>query len=257
MRGDRAVSDLIAFVIVFSLIITSVGITYTYGLSTLNEYQEDEQKRNAERAFIALSDNLGDIEDRQVEGRSGELRLSGGTISVQEDTRINVSAPNWNRSFRGVGALTYEYEDTRIEYESGAVFRRDGDNRRVMLSEPEFQCSGSHAVVSIVSLSESEETAYSSDGTAQVIAELDRRYLRYPLNRSTTASSDTASVDYVDVTVDSSKTEGWSDYFEDEEGWRDQNDADPDEETFRCGEDDSEDVDLYVRQTVIDIRFIG
>lgn len=257
MRENRAVSDMIAFVIVFSLIITSVGITYTYGLSTLTDYQEDEQKRNAERAFVTLSDNLGDIEDRQVQGRSGELRLSGGTISVQEDTRFNVSAPNWNRSFGAVGALTYEYEDTRIEYESGAVFRRDGDSRRAMLSDPEMQCSGSHAVVSIVTLSAPEETAYSSDGTAQVIAELDRRYMRYPINRTTTTTSDTAAVDYVNVTVNSSKTAGWGDYFEDE-GWDDQNNTDGDKVTFRCGtEDGNKDIDLYVRQTVIEVRFIG
>ena len=254
MRGNRAVSDMIAFVIVFSLIITSVGITYTYGLSTLDEYQEGEQKRNAERAFVALSDNLGDIEDRQVQGRSGELRLSGGTVSVQEDTQVNVTAPNWNRSFGEVGALTYQYEGTRIEYESGAVFRRDGDSRRVMLSEPEFQCSGSHAVVSIVTLSTPDGTAFSSDGTAQVIAELDRRYLRYPLNRSVTSSSDTAAVDHVNVTVNSSKTEGWSDYFE-EAGWVAQG-ATGDEITYRCAPDSGQ-LDLYVRQTVIEIRFIG
>ncbi|NHN49586.1 hypothetical protein G9464_18615 [Halostella sp. JP-L12] len=255
MRGtDRAVSDMIAFVLVFSLIITSVGITYTYGLSTLTGYQEDEQKRNAERAFVALSDNLGDIEDRQVQGRSGELRLSGGTISVQEDTQFNVSSPNWNQSFDRVGALTYEYEGTRIEYESGAVFRRDGDNRRAMLSEPEIQCSDSHAVVSIVSLSTPEETAYSSDGTAQVVAELDKRYLRYPLNRSTTTSSDTASVDYVNVTIDSSKTEAWGDYFEDE-GWTHE-ETDGNRVTYQCAPDSGQ-IDLYVRQTEIHIRFIG
>lgn len=258
MRGDnRGVSDMIAFVIMFSLIITSVGLTYTFGYSALTDYQEGEQKRNAERAFVALSENLGDIEDSQVNGRSGELRLSGGSISVEEGTDITVTgnqtgADNWSRSFDDVGSLTYEFEGTRVEYESGAVFRQDDGNRRVMLSTPEIQCSDTHATVSVVKL-RSDGSTFTSDGTVQVKGELQRSYLRYPMNRT---GADDPSVSHVDVRIDSTKTEAWADYFEDTD-WR-QVSASGDSVTYRCGRDDgNEEMDLYVRQTLVRIEFIG
>lgn len=253
IETERGVSDMIAFVIIFSLIITSVGITYTFGFSTLSDYQAEEQKRNGERAFIALSHNLGDIEGGQVQGRSGELRLSGGTISVQDDTTFNVSTGDWNRSFGTAGALTYQYEGTSIQYENGAVFRRDGDGSRVMLSEPEMQCSDSHAVISVVTLTH-DGGALSSDGTVQVIGELQSRYLWYPENR--TGSNDVATVDHVNVTVESSGTHGWESYFEDEDGWNHVSSSD-DEITYRCGTMGGDDIDLYVRQTLVKIEFIS
>ncbi len=249
-ESDRAVSDMIAFVIVFSLIITSVGITYTYGYSTLTDYQEDEQKRNAERAFVALSNNIGDMEGRHIEGRSGELRLAGGTISVEKDTEITVEAPSWSMPTRTAGALTYEFEDTRIEYENGAVFRRDGDNRRVMLSEPEYQCTDSHATVSVLTLDAPNSAGLSSDGTVQVIGKLEKRYLHYPQNRTGTNST---SVDNVRVTVDSSSTEAWEEYFN-ENGW--DVSASGSSITAKC-EPSSGQIDLYVRETRIDITFIN
>jgi hypothetical protein len=248
---ERGVSDMIAFVIIFSLIITSVGITYTFGFSTLSDYQEEEQKRNGERAFIALSHNLGDIEGDQVPGRSGELRLSGGTISVEEDTTINVSTGDWSRSFRTTGALTYRYEGTSIEYENGAVFRGDGDGSRVMLSEPDMQCSDSHAAVSVVTLRH-DGGAFSSDGTVQVIGELQSRYLWYPENR--TGGNDVTSVDHVNVTIESNGTDGWESYFRDEDGWTHVSSSD-NEITFQCGAG-SGNIDLYVRQSLIQIEFI-
>ncbi|WP_121822819.1 DUF7289 family protein [Halostella salina] len=257
MRGtDRGVSDMIAFVIIFSLIITSVGITYTFGYSNLTDYQEYEQQRNAERAFVALSNNVGEIEDTHVEARASELRLAGGTLSVSDDTRVAVSTPKRQvMGSRGVGQLTYEYEGTTVAYENGAVFRNGGGSRHIMLSEPRYQCGDSHAMVSVVELLNAENGSLSSDGTAQVLAELDKSSLRYPVNRT---GENTTEVDYVDVTVESEKAEAWSDYFgDDSNGWEIV-DSNGDEIEVRCGEDgDGDSIDLYVRQTRIDVEYFA
>ncbi|WP_135819976.1 DUF7289 family protein [Halostella litorea] len=258
MRGtDRGVSDMIAFVIVFSLIITSVGITYTFGYSTLTDYQENEQKRNAERAFVALSDNIGDIESTHVEARSGELRLSGGTLSVENETDVTVHSPTWNLSNgsknsltnRSVGSFVYEYEGTQISYENGAVFRQDGDGRAIMLSEPEYRCGESYAMVSVVEV-QTSGGALSADGTAQIRAESGKSSgLRYPENR--TGTKNNATVENVSVTVESDKPEAWSDYFEDD--WDVSGTGN--ERTFTCEPDSGDTIDVYVRVTIINIDY--
>jgi len=259
MRGtDRGVSDMIAFVIVFSLIITSVGITYTFGYTTLSDYQEGEQKRNAERAFVALSNSVGEIESGRIEARAGELRLAGGTVSVENDTVLTVSSPGWNLS-NGTEArlanqptrsFVYEYEGTTVEYENGAVFRQDGDGRHIMLAEPEYQCGDSYASVSIVQLLPSDG-ALSSDGTVQVLAQQESSVLLYPVNR--TGSND-ATVDHVTVTVQSDKAEAWEDYFGDD--WAVTGTGD--ERTFTCDDPGGTgEIDLYVRKTRISIDYFA
>ena len=261
MRGtDRGVSDMIAFVIVFSLIITSVGITYTFGYSTLSDYQEDEQKRNAERAFVALSNNVGEIESGQIEARAGELRLAGGRLSVEDDTQITVSSPSWSLSNGTEARLSnqtarsfvYEFEGTKVEYENGAVFRQDGDGRHIMLAEPEYRCGDSYASVSIVQFLPNDG-ALSSDGTVQVLAEQENAVLLYPANR--TGTND-ATVDHVTVTVQSDKAEAWEEYFDDT-GWT-VVDGSGQERTFKCEPDGgSNQIDVYVRKTRISIDYFA
>ena len=259
MRGtDRGVSDMIAFVIVFSLIITSVGITYTFGYTTLSDYQEGEQKRNAERAFVALSNNFGEIESGRIEARAGELRLAGGRLSVENDSVITVSSPSWDLS-NGTEArlanqptrsFVYEFEGTSVEYENGAVFRQDGDGRHIMIAEPAYRCGESYASVSIVQFLP-RGGALSSDGTVQVIAQQESSVMLYPVNR--TGTND-AAVDHVNVTVESDKAEAWEGYFGDD--WDVTGTGD--ERTFTCGDPgSSDDIDLYVRKTRISIEYFA
>jgi len=253
---DRGVSDMVAFILVFSLIITSVGITYTYGYTTLTDYQENEQTRNAERAFVVLSDNIGEIESSHVEARTGELRLAGGTLSVENGTSIAVNAttgtgpdPYEVMDPRTIGSLTYDYEGTTIEYENGAVFRQDGDGRYIMLTEPRYQCGESYAVVSVVELIPVTDGSLSSEGTVQIRSELNTARLRYPVNR--TGGNNTA-VDNVTVTVDSDKDEAWKEYFEDT-GWE-EGATTADGTEYTC-EASTGDIDLYVRQTRINVEY--
>ena len=78
MRGDeRAVSDVLAFIIVFSIIITSVALVYGTGFSSLDQVREGEQKANAERAFEAIAYSMDDIETGAATRRGGSLELGG------------------------------------------------------------------------------------------------------------------------------------------------------------------------------------
>jgi len=150
VRDDRSVSDVLAFVLVFSIIITSVGLVYSVGFSSLSDFQESEQKTNAARAFDAFSSVFDDVEEGRAVARNGELRLRGGTIQLSRESEFNISVRDsggtslWNGT-NTTGSLLYTADGTTIGYGNGGVFRQDGDTS-AMINEPSFLCEGGRAV---------------------------------------------------------------------------------------------------------------
>jgi len=152
---DRAVSDVLAFIIVFSIIITSVAITYTIGFGALKDAQAGEQSRNAERAMEALGTNFEAVERGEAESRAGQLALRGARMDVQDESSINVTVVNGSNSSStgdlSMRSLTYEQDDTELAYQGGGVFRAD-DGASVLVQEPQMRCSDDRAVVTVVQL---------------------------------------------------------------------------------------------------------
>jgi hypothetical protein len=87
---DRAVSETISFVLVFSLVVASVGTVYAVGVTELESTRDAERVENAQRAFDVLADNLRDV----VEGapsRGTEVKLSEATLRSADDASMNVT----------------------------------------------------------------------------------------------------------------------------------------------------------------------
>lgn len=240
--GERAVSDVLAFVLVFSIIITSVGLVYSIGFSSLSDFQEAEQKTNAARAFDAFSAVFDDIQEGRAVARNGELRLNGGTIQLSRESEFELRVEDssggtvWSET-RTTGSLQYSVDGTTIGYENGAAFRKDGD-AAAMLNEPSFLCQGDRAVVSLVVLVSNGVSNQSGDGNVMVRAQQNRSTVLY----STRAGS--SSADSVNLSLSNSEFgDAWGRYLE-ANGWTDHGSGE-----YGCGADT-----IVVRVTVIGIE---
>lgn len=246
---DRAVSEVIAFVLTFSIIITSVGVVSAVGFSVLQGVQEDEQALNAQRGFQTLADSFGEIDRGHAPSRSGEISLSDGVVFTRTgsasnstlDVEIGISGPN--RTYANdVGTLLYrsEGEQTTIGIQSGAVFRKDKfSDRAVMVQSPSFACTDDVAIVSLV-VFESDTNVRGGDGTVQITAS----------EQSSTLLWANSSAQNVTVEYGGNRfNESWAGYFEDEEGWS-ENGGSAICEVGGSGT-------VIVRRTVIEINFVG
>ena len=250
MRDDeRAVSDVVAFVLVFAVIIGSVGLISVTAFSSMESLQEGEQMKNAERGVGALADNFNDVlRYDAIEERSGELSLREGTVRTGSDSpTVNVTV--WDEdgvtsNETTLGQFTYERGGTTIAYEGGGVFRgQDGGD--VLLERPQIKCEdGGAAVVSLVAIDADQRSLQSHDGQEFTVVE-DREHP----NR--TAETFTDDVENVTVTVEGTDFEnGWesvfSDWGEDDEErtWDDGN------EEWSCEADR-----VTVRIVVVDLEF--
>jgi hypothetical protein len=235
----RAVSDAIGFVLIFSLIVTTIGLVYVAGYDSLTTAQTGEQLQNAERTFETIERNFDDIERRQAPARAAEINLNGGTVSVESGAsiRVNVTGASFDRKI-DTGRLTYEKGNQRIDYENGAVVRTSEDFSEV-LTDAKLECGEDVAVVSIVTIKPTDRTV---SGT-NIVTIYNRRVnatLLYPTNRSG------FQPDGVNVTVSSANADGWNRYLEDRDGWTD-SDGDG---SYHCTGPD----EVYVRVTVFDLR---
>jgi len=179
---ERAVSEVLAFILVFTIIIGSVTVVSVFGLQSLTSFQENEQVRNAERAFDSMSDNLNDvIRYDGITDRSGELNLREGTLTTSsEGTVLEIDGDEELEELGSIDLGRLEYQADRrsdtIAYEGGAIFRSDGEGSAA-LEQPQVRCGDDGGVVSLLVIDEPEDDqSFRSSGTTQVsVSEIQAR----------------------------------------------------------------------------------
>jgi 3',5'-cyclic AMP phosphodiesterase CpdA len=125
---DRSVSEVVGYVLVISLVITTVGVVSVSGIGVLQDAREAEQIENAKRAFDLLADNMEDIYREGAPSRSTEIQLGSAQLVAQETTRFNVSWINStsDRQFQSSNITSVVYRgdgESRLIYDAGAIFR--------------------------------------------------------------------------------------------------------------------------------------
>ncbi|WP_436932271.1 DUF7289 family protein [Halosimplex halobium] len=130
--AERGVSDLVGFVLVFSLIAAVVSIVSLAGLSSLEDARDAQQTDNAELAMEVLSDNVADITERGAPSRATEISLSDASLTLADPIQVEVRDPTGppdesflaTRTFN-VRPVVYDDGDTQLVYVMGAIFRAE------------------------------------------------------------------------------------------------------------------------------------
>lgn len=206
----RGVSETLGFVIIFALVVSTVGVVYTVGYAGLQDARDAERVNNAERAFDVLANNMADIVLRGAPSRGTEIRLAEASIGSGPPTYVNVSGTDASgRSFSSgnftIDPIVYEADDTRIRYAGGAVTRIQPSGS-VMLNEPPAVVSGEQFVFPIVQVSTADTTVA---GSKTVLVRAERR-IRQPI------VTENRSYDTVTVNVSTPAPHAWKRYLEDE-----------------------------------------
>lgn len=206
--GSRGASEAIGFVIVFSLIVSTVGVVYAVGYAGLIDARDAERVNNAERAFDVLADNIEDITERGAPSRATELKLADASIGAGEETYINVSASDgthedYSTGEIRLGAIAYEADDTTIRFSGGAIVRADGD-AAIVLREPNFVLQQEHVLMTLVQL-DTGDSEIAGTRTVQIRAEREYREVLVSEDRT---------YDEVRVNVTSPHLDAWERYLE-------------------------------------------
>lgn len=222
---ERAVSDLIGFVLVFSLITAIVAIVSIAGLGSLENARDAQQTDNAERAMEVLSDNMADITERGAPSRATEVSLEDASMYMGEDTLIEVRDPdNGDASFLTsrvykVTPIVYEDENAKLIYVNGAVFREEREGG-VVLQSWEPVLDEDRTIIPIVNTA-------SSTGGPQLISSTTVLVRANRYQRVVPVTDDTGVYDDVWINVTSERSDLWKRMLESTDDL-DCNDAGPD-----------------------------
>lgn len=203
IRG-RAVSDLMGFALVFGIVVLSITLVYTFGLASLTELQRGAAMDNTERAFDVLADNVADIHVNGAPGRSTELQLASGQLTIRGEVSITVS--NESRNLRTVLfaiPVSYSSGETGYYYAGGAVIRTHRD-AAVMVRDPPFRFSDDRVLISFVETLAAGDTTSVAGGSVRVGAsKVDVPAIR----------ADHPGPITFNVSVTSPRYEAWTSYF--------------------------------------------
>lgn len=135
---NRAVSDMIGFVLVFGLIVSTVGVVYVGGFAALQDARDYQRFSNTERAFDVMDANIEDVAVRGAPRRNTELLLSDASLEFGSQVTFNVTDGASNYYVTTFRPILYRGSNgNELVYSNGAVFRQY-DDAAVMFDEPRF-----------------------------------------------------------------------------------------------------------------------
>lgn len=207
--GSRAVSEVIGFIIIFGLVVTSISLVMYTGIPALEEAQEREHAQNAERAFSVLQDNINDVALRDAPARGTQIRVAQSELETNSvGGYINITGdPSENETARGgFGSAVYRTgTGDEVVYENGAVFRFDGVDSSGMVFEPNWRIREDEVVIPMI------RTVSAGGGSRSVSGDTTMN-----MRASPGATPDThfwQDVD-LDINITSPRADGWVVYLE-------------------------------------------
>jgi hypothetical protein len=136
---DRAVSDVLGYVLIFTLIVSSVAVVTVGGTASLGAVRDAERFSNAQRVFDVLDTNVEDHLEARTHSRATEIRLTDAGVDFGEPVELNVTVGNQGSNSTTLDPLVYHQSDRRrIVYGAGAVLRHDR-GATVLVEEPPFR----------------------------------------------------------------------------------------------------------------------
>ncbi len=208
--SDRGVSETISFVLVFALVVASVGTVYAVGVTELEATRDAERVENAQRAFDVLADNLNDL----LEGapsRGTEIKLAEATLRSADNARINLTVdPNGTASTSWeapLSPLVYDVQaGGQVRLSNGAVLRDSARGTATVVRGPPLVVDDDRVLITMIKQEHVGPAAVGGDRTVRIRMAASRPRRFY--------DNETVDFDMVRVNVTTPYTDAWGRHYE-------------------------------------------
>lgn len=155
MPDARGVSNTLGFIVLFSIVLASIGIVGTVGFDNLQTARDGTVELNAANSMENIQETVQGLRADNTTLRSVLLRTGGGT--VRPDTqprrvRVDIGDDGSFELDRQTRPLVFEFQDTELVYEAGAVVRVEGDGQ-FPVAAPEWSERPNSVILPVISSS--------------------------------------------------------------------------------------------------------
>lgn len=155
-QRTRAVSEVVGFVLVFTLVIGTISFVYTTGFAGLTDTRDVEQVNNAERAFDVLANGFETIARDEAPNRATEIQLAGAQLSTGAYHNVSVHNATTGDPLATVNRsrpIIYEAPGgSKIVYEHGAVIRESPGGDAIVKRGPNFIIGENRTVIRYIQI---------------------------------------------------------------------------------------------------------
>jgi len=247
MCDDRAVSEILGYSLVFSLVITSVAIISVGGLAGYQSAENFERQSNSQKAFGVMHNNLEDIYYQGAPSRGTEIDLGETSLALDDPVLVNVTVEGATRQeflIESQPIVQDLGEGNELVYEAGAVFQTTRDGGRVRQAPPMI-LRGDTAHLIVPNIREASSRSVGG-GTVLIRAQSQAQQLRY---QNTTQDGATD----ITVNITSPRSDLWYEYLVDRGTFNESTCETPADDVVVCGPVSVEQV--YVVESRVNIVF--
>ena len=207
-RRSRGVSEVVGYLLVFSIVVTIVSVIYASGMPMVERTKENSALQSMETVFITLQSNIKKVALAQSPVRTMKLNLIKGSISANKNAG-NITVNGQPVQF---GNIEYTLGARKMIYENGAVIESTPGGS-IIVSDPPifFTNSGgkAHVFISVINAS----GTFSAGGG---IAEM--QIGPYNVSRDTHVYYNSFPVTSLNISVTSQYQDAWDRYLNKEFG---------------------------------------
>ena len=205
-NNDDAVSDTVGFILIFGIVILSMGLIYSAGYPLLQSNMDASIFESTEQSFIVLQSNMKMVSYDQVPVKNLKMKLYSAGLSSSDRSSMTIEYSGGGSPVTySTGEIEYHKDDKVITYENGCVWKRYASGEGIMVSDPNIYTSTMNGkditTIGVVSMQ-----GISSAGGSSIIN----------LNMQHNSSTLTRTSSPVDVTVKINNTYApvWKEYLE-------------------------------------------
>ncbi|MEM2924370.1 MAG: hypothetical protein QXJ68_01605 [Methanocellales archaeon] len=132
LNSREAVSEVVGYMLIFTIVVLSIGLMYVYGYPILEDLQNRIRFQNAEQGFATLQADLDRVVFDQAPIKTTRINTGGGSIQAASsgdriNIVVNISGEKKYEVTRELGIVEYRHLGKRIAYIDGGVFIKEGE----------------------------------------------------------------------------------------------------------------------------------
>jgi len=200
--ADNAVSDIVGFMLILSIMIISLAMITLYAHPILDKSKDDIYFSNMEQSFSLLHSDTSDIASGRSTIKTRDLNIANAHMSFDPDsTNISISFPTGAPILYSAGRIEYDIKDRKVCLENGALLSSYGTGS-IVINEPFIYTDGETTVINLVQL-DGPAFSIGGEGIVRIIQQKNfTESLVYPDPQN------------LNITINSQYANGWATYLE-------------------------------------------
>ncbi|MHC1630563.1 MAG: DUF7289 family protein [Methanoculleaceae archaeon] len=167
---DAGVSEAVGFILIFSIVMTAIGIVTLYGYPVLLNRQSATYQKTMEQNMLVLQHDIRNLAFEMVPYRETTIQVGGGVLSFADTGRLIVKRNGDEILNSSPGGLEFRSDDGEfaLVLSNGAVMTRyTGGGGSAMIGTPGwfYDDSTSTLLITDITMVEAEPVSFSGLGT--------------------------------------------------------------------------------------------